>query len=267
MLAGERNPAGTGTKPKNKSTPMKIPKLPNGTRAQGFTLIELLVVISIIAILAGLGLKAFPAAIKKARITESLSNCKQITTTLFNFGSDNDGQYPSNAPSTDGGKTPGAPLAAGDFSNKAFDNLISRYQTGKGLFINKNSKYCKGAKIDTSLEDSKTLGKGQNDWLYVVGMSTSTNGNWPLIATAPKSASEHTYTSDKNALGGVWEGTDVIVGFCDGSAKPAGEKEMNRTAPTATFVKSPIDGANIFTGTDDWLGKTVIILAPEPGGT
>ena len=234
---------------------------------QGFTLIELLVVISIIAILAGLGLKAFPAAIKKARLSESLSNAKQIVTTLKLYATDNDGAYPSTTVSPDGGTTPGTALAAGDFSNKAFDNIISKYQIGKTFFMNKNSKYCKGAKVDTNAADSKTLSKGQNDWLYVSGMSDTTNGNWPLIATATKSASEFTYTSDKSALGGVWEGTDAIIGYCDASAKPAGDKDMNKSTSTATFVKSPIDGANIFTGTADWLGTSVVILAPEPGGS
>ena len=245
---------------------MKIPNLPKGARAQGFTLIELLVVISIIAILAGLGLKAFPAAIKKARISESLSNAKQILTTLKLYATDNSGSYPDSAVSTDGDKTPGKALAAGDYSNVAFDNLIVKYQIGKTLFINKNSAYCKGTglKVDSSLADSKTLGKGQNDWLYVSGMSDTTNGNWPLIGTATKSGTELTYTSDKSALGGVWEGTDAIIGFCDASARPASQKEMDTASSTATFVKSPIDGANIFKGTKDWLGESVVVLAPEP---
>ncbi len=245
---------------------MKIPNLRKGARAQGFTLIELLVVISIIAILAGLGLKAFPAAIKKARISESLSNCKQIVTTLKIYATDNDGSYPSSALSADGGTTPGKALVAGDFSNQAFDSIISRYSIGKTFFVNKNSAYCKGAgvKTDTSLADSKVLGKGQNDWLYVAGMSDTTNGNWPLIATATKAAGDMTYTSDKNALGGVWEGTDAVIGYCDASAKPAGQKDMDTSSSTATMVKSPIDGKNIFIGTKDWLGESVIILLPEP---
>ena len=239
---------------------MKTPQLRTTKRTQGFTLIELLVVISIIAILAGLGLKAFPAAIKKARLSESLSNAKQIVTTLKLYASDNDGSYPSSA--LDASGNPGTTqFVAGDFSNKAFDNIISKYQVGKTFFINKNSKYCKSAKVDANLADSKTLAKGQNDWIYVSGMSDTTNGNWPLIATG--TSASFTYTSDKNAVGGVWEGTDAIIGYCDASAKPAGSN-MDLTAPTATFVKSPIDGKNIFTGTADWLGASVVILLPEP---
>jgi prepilin-type N-terminal cleavage/methylation domain-containing protein len=243
-------------------TPMKTPR---PSHRSGFTLIELLVVISIIAILAGLAMKAFPAALKRARLSESLSNAKQVLTGLKLFSTDNDGSYPYTTISADGGVTPGTALAAGDFSNKAFDNLLA-YNVGKAIFINKASAYCKGAglKLDTSVADSKVLGKGQVDWLYVSGMSDTTNGNWPLIATATKSAGDLTYTSDKNALGGVWEGEDAIIGYCDASAKPASKRDFNTTAPTATYVKSPIDGQNIFTGTADWLGTNPVILAPDP---
>jgi len=229
---------------------------------QGFTLIELLVVISIIAILAGLGLKAFPAAIKKARLTESLSNAKQILLSIKLFAHDNDGTYPYSAIDTTTGNPTGTQFATGDKSNRAFENIITKYQIGKTLFVNKNSKYCKAVKQDLSLAGSKTLGQGENDWLYVSGMSDTSPGIWPLIATA--TAADFTYTSDKNALGGVWEGSDAIVGYCDSSARPAGDKDMNRTTPTATFVKSPIDGKNMFTGTDDWLGTKVVILLPDP---
>ncbi len=247
---------------------MKTPHPRTAKRTQGFTLIELLVVISIIAILAGLGMKAFPAAMKKGRLTDSTNNAKQILLTMKMFAQDNEGAFPATAPSTDGGKTAGEALTTGKYSNLAFDNLISsgKYPIGKTFFVNKNSKYCKSAKVDGNLADSKTVGKGQCDWLYVVGFGDSTNGNWPLIATATKSAADLTWTSDKNALGGVWEGTDAIIGFCDGSVKQAGEKDMDQSTKTATLMKSPIDPAkNIFTGTAEWLGESVIILAPEPG--
>jgi prepilin-type N-terminal cleavage/methylation domain-containing protein len=247
---------------------MKITQLHTTKRTQGFTLIELLVVISIIAILAGLGLRAFPAAIKKARLTESTSNAKQILLTVKLFASDNDGAYPSETVSPDGGVTPGTPLAAGTFSNKAFDNLIfsGKYPIGKGFFINKNSKYCKSAPPDTTAVQAKTVNKGQCDWMYIAGLSDASPGTWPLITTATKSASDLTYTNDKSALGGVWEGTDAIVGFCDGSARPVSEKEMDQSNKSATFLKSPINGANMLIGTADWLGTGAIVLAPEPSG-
>lgn len=246
---------------------MKITQLHTTKRTQGFTLIELLVVISIIAILAGLGLRAFPAAIKKARLAESTNNAKQILLTVKLFATDNEGAYPSETVSTDGGVTPGAALAAGSFSNQAFDNLIfsGKYPIGKGFFINKNSGWCKPAVNDTTTEHAKTVRPGQCDWMYILGLSDASPGTWPLITTAT-AAGALTYTNDKSVKGGVWGGTDAIVGFCDGSARAVSEKEMNQTSPTATFLKSPINGANMLIGTADWLGTGAIVLAPEPSG-
>ena len=245
---------------------MKITQLHTTKRTQGFTLIELLVVISIIAILAGLGLRAFPAAIKKARLTESTSNAKQILLTVKLFAHDNDGAYPFETVSIDGGVTPGAAFTAASYSNKAFDNLIysGKYPIGKGFFINKNSAYCKGAKTDANATEAKTVNKGQCDWNYIAGLSDASPGTWPLITTATKSATDLTYTNDKSAKGGVWDGTDAIVGFCDGSARPVSEKEMDLSDKAKTFLKSPIDGKNMLIGTADWLGTGAIVLAPEP---
>ena len=42
-----------------------------------------------------------------------------------------------------------------------------------------------------------------------------------------------------------------------------GFRECTATA-TATFVKCPIDpSANMFKGTDEWLGKSAVVLIPE----
>ena len=248
---------------------MKTPQPRKGARTQGFTLIELLVVISIIAILAGFALKAFPAAMKRARLTESLNNAKQTLLSLKMFSTDNDGLYPATQVSADGGKTPGTPLADGTFSDRAFDNLIPRYASSKIPFANKASKYCKGGSVDTSSTDAKTLRKGQNDWLYVTSMTDTSDGRWPLIGTAGDGATPPKYTSNKNEKGGVWEGTDAIIGFTDGSAKSVSEKDMvlsSTTAPFTSFVKSPLDGANIFAATAEWLGTDAKILSPEPSG-
>jgi prepilin-type N-terminal cleavage/methylation domain-containing protein len=239
---------------------MKTPRI---TLRSGFTLIELLVVISIIAILAGLAMPVFTSAMKKGRITESVSNCKQIVTSLRMYSGANDGNYPTTTlPAT--GSTEGTALAAGDFSNKAFENIMP-YAQNKKVFANKASAYCKTPTADTTAADAKLLKAGQNDWLYIVGLSDTTDPRWPLIGTATKTSSDLTYTSLTNAKGGVWGGTDAVIGFCDGSARPIGGKEMDSTTPTATFVKGPNNGANIFTGTDDWLGLTPIILCPEAG--
>ena len=245
---------------------MKTPQLPrhtDGARTQGFTLIELLVVISIIAILAGLAMPVFTTALKKGRLTDSLSNCKQINIALRMYASDNDGIFPATSVST--GSTPGTALAAGDFSNKAFDNLMPKYTTSKKIFATKTSAYCKNPVASTGTADANLIKRGENDWLYLVGLSETSDARWPLIATATKSSSSLTYTSTTTETGGVWGGTDAIIGYCDGSVRPASGKEMDSADAKATFVKSPLVATeNILKGTTDWLGTTVLPLLPEP---
>ena len=263
--AGESNPAATCHNPKT-TTPMKIPKLARpvrGTRTEGFTLIELLVVISIIAILAGFALPVFTSAQKKGRITDSLSNCKQINLALRMYATDNDGVFPNKtAPS---GGTDGTPLEAGAYSNQAFENLMPKYTTSKKIFGNKASAYCKSPATDNGIADANKIQKGQNDWLYLLGLTDTSDARWPLIATATKSAGELTYTSATTAQGGVWGGTDAVVGFCDGSARPVSGSEMNTNDPKATFIKNPTDTSkNMLVGTEDWLGIDVKPLLPQP---
>ncbi len=259
---GERNPAVTGDKPQNKLTPMKTPRFTNAARRQGFTLIELLVVISIIAILAGFALPVFTSAQKKGRITDSLSNVKQVNLALRMYAGDNDGNFPNTTVATGG--TAATPLSDSDYSNKAFENLLPKYTTSKKIFANKASAYCKKPATDNGVADANKVQNGQNDLLYMLGLSDTSDARWPLIGTATKSAASLTYTSVTTDKGGVWGGTDAVIGFCDGSARPVSGKEMDLTTPSATFVKQPLDGkSNMFTGTADWLGTSVKPLVPE----
>ena len=228
---------------------------------RAFTLIELLVVMAIIGILAGFLVPAMQGAALTGRQTNAMNNARQIGLALRMYAGDNDGQYP--ATTVPVGSTPGTPLAQGSYSNDAFNNLMPKYTTSKKIFINKNSAYCKTATADTA-GDLNTIKVGQNDWLYMLGLSDTSDARYPLIATATKSASDLTYTNVTSAKGGVWAGTDAVVAFCDGSAKPMSTKDMNLTTPTATFINSPDPaGGNIFTGTETWMGTTVYPLAPE----
>lgn len=74
---------------------MKIKKGFTFIGSKGFTLIEMLVVISLIGILAALGLVSFASAQKQARDTTRKSDLKQYQTSLEVFGNIAGGVYPS----------------------------------------------------------------------------------------------------------------------------------------------------------------------------
>ncbi len=63
-------------------------------RKQGFTLIELLVVIAIIAILAAILFPVFAQARERARMTQCLSNARQLSIAVMNYAQDFEEAFP-----------------------------------------------------------------------------------------------------------------------------------------------------------------------------
>ncbi len=82
-----------------------IPKSYNPFKA--FTLIELLVVIAIIAILAAILFPVFAQAKKAAKVTVTVSNMKQLATSLKIYSADTDDVMPMTTQSLDMDNTPG----------------------------------------------------------------------------------------------------------------------------------------------------------------
>ncbi|MEA3213443.1 MAG: type pilus assembly protein PilA [Chthoniobacter sp.] len=170
-----------------------------------FTLIELLVVISIIAILAGIGLPAMQGALLNAKITAAMGKAKQIGIALRLYSNDHEGAYP-------GGKDDkgDAILTAND----AFRTLIPTYLDTESVFFVGGSKA--GPLADNRIgSPSEILEAGENHWAYVSGLSGTSNSSWPVIV-------DHTdgsgyYTEKENTLGGTWKGTKAVVIRTDGS--------------------------------------------------
>ena len=75
-----------------------VPKL-------GFTLVELLVVISIISLMMGITLPVFSRVRRQARTMLSMSNQRQITSTINLFASENNDRYPESVATIGFGNT------------------------------------------------------------------------------------------------------------------------------------------------------------------
>ena len=92
----------------HKTTPYPMkPLIKLGRRPAAFTLIELLVVISIIAILASLALPSITGALVKAKLTQCMSNYKQLYTSTLTASLDAQSSGSTNPvwPGDEGGST------------------------------------------------------------------------------------------------------------------------------------------------------------------
>ena len=75
---------------------------------KGFTLIELLVVIAILATLAAVGYPVIMSQMDSARVSQAGDMCVKIVNAVEGFMTDNNGNYPFEAPSGKGKKSSGA---------------------------------------------------------------------------------------------------------------------------------------------------------------
>ena len=115
---------------------MKINKTSSATRRAaafgegGFTLIELLVVIAIIAILAALAVPALTSALKKAQMSGTMNNARQLY--LAQFQMSNDGAASGDASSAwPGDLITSGQLAAGDLGSD-LASYVNKFLVAKG---------------------------------------------------------------------------------------------------------------------------------------
>lgn len=162
-------------------------------KANSFTLVELLVVISIIGLLAGLAVPAIQGGLDKAKQQVDVSNIRQSGLILFSDATDNNGTFSTNANSSLG----------------VFQDLVQRGLLNSTKILSGN-----GYPAATS---TNNIQANNIAWSYVGGLTTSDNGQIPLLLS--KGISQ---LSDVIPLSGVttgWKQKGLVVYRVGGSAE------------------------------------------------
>jgi hypothetical protein len=136
-------------------------------KSNSFTLVELLVVISIIGLLAGLAVPAIQGGLDKAKQQVDVSNARQLGIIFFNEANDNNGVYRAN-----GDLTNTSP--ASDFTT------IIQGMVSNGTITTTKILAGQGA---TPASSTSSIAKANIAFGYLAGLSTSDDGNTPLIFT------------------------------------------------------------------------------------
>jgi len=177
-------------------------------RRSAFTHVELIVVITIVCVLSALALPKCNSIYLKGRQIRDLSNTRHIHQALFNYASDHDGCFP--AKTVDGLELTNA--------NEAYRNLVPRYMSIERIFYVASSRWCNPNQPDENISPGNCLSAGENNYAYVTGLTTKSDGNFPLVADGFKEGQPGVYTSDEKAKGGLWKGKVAMVIRMDGSA-------------------------------------------------
>jgi prepilin-type N-terminal cleavage/methylation domain-containing protein len=145
-------------------------------RRRAFTLIELLVVIAIIAILAALILPALARSKMQARVTQDLSNLKQVGVGLRLWANDNEGKFPWAIDYTEGG-------------SKDAPEWVQHFRACSNELVIPAILVCPADKARAAAPDWATIA-GYDNVSYFVGL------------TAEESKPQTLLTGDGNIIGG-----------------------------------------------------------------
>jgi prepilin-type N-terminal cleavage/methylation domain-containing protein len=142
---------------------------------RAFTLIELLVVIAIIAILAAILVPAVSDALLRGRMTQVMSNGKNIYTALFAKEME-DAVFMRVAPYPKSGTTP-------DMSNMVFATSTDYFKWVVTSGVMNVSFAFFAAPGVVPVQDSTNFAAANNAWCVVAGVGESTADGTPLLFT------------------------------------------------------------------------------------
>lgn len=218
-----------------------------------FTLIELLVVISIIAIIAALAMPSFSSFMMKSKMTNQMSNGKNIWNAMGNYATNpDDDAFPIYKDRLD-------PNTKVNDCNEAFEILMKgEFIDDKKIFFQSGSAWCKR---QTNTEaTAKQVQQGENDWCYVVGLRRTSSSKWPILANAFAPGSTY-YVKDQGQKGGVWKGSRAVCIYAGGNAEVVDTLERGSNYIIRRTDKPQADA---FVPEGEWLaGEDVKVLYPK----
>ena len=158
-----------------------------------------------------------------------------------------------------------------DKSNDAFWWLLPNYLNREDIFAVPGSAWSPmppDNEMDPprSVERVNTLRQSECGYMYITGLTETSNPEFPLLADAGTAENVTVYTEKRNEKGGVWRGKTAVILFVDGSGRIMDVND--RTDSNASFVKRPGHPYNIFdnsqiTSDHGWLTPANLVLPPN----